>query len=64
MPITFSCNSCNKKLRVKDELAGRKVKCPGCATVLQVPATSTEEAGVAAGGGSSAGAAAGAEATT
>jgi len=52
MPITFSCNSCDKKLRVKDELAGKKVKCPGCATVLHVPAASTA---AAAGPGSSAG---------
>lgn len=37
MPITLSCG-CGKKLRVKDELAGRKVKCPGCAAVIAVVA--------------------------
>jgi RsiW-degrading membrane proteinase PrsW (M82 family) len=36
MPITLSCE-CGKKLRVKDELAGRKVKCPGCGKVLIIP---------------------------
>jgi hypothetical protein len=37
MPVSFSC-PCGKKLRVGDELVGRRVKCPGCARVLSVPA--------------------------
>jgi hypothetical protein len=36
VPITFAC-SCGKQLRVKDELAGKKVRCPGCQQVVQVP---------------------------
>jgi hypothetical protein len=28
--ISFSSAACGKKLKVKDELAGKKVKCPGC----------------------------------
>src|SRR5262245_31163249 len=36
MSILLSC-PCGKKLRVKDELAGKKVKCPGCAAILPVP---------------------------
>ncbi|VTR92275.1 Membrane protein OS=Rhodopirellula maiorica SM1 GN=RMSM_00424 PE=4 SV=1 [Gemmata massiliana] len=36
MPITFDC-TCGKKLRVADEHAGRRVKCPACATVGTVP---------------------------
>lgn len=36
MPIVISC-PCGKKLRVKEDHAGRKIKCPGCATVLSVP---------------------------
>src|SRR4051812_16654510 len=35
--ISFSCISCQKKLAVKDELAGKKVKCPGCGNAVVVP---------------------------
>jgi hypothetical protein len=34
MPIEFSCK-CGKTLRVNDEFAGRKFKCPGCGEVTQ-----------------------------
>ena len=37
MPIEVTCPECDKELRLKDELAGKKVKCPGCAEVLAVP---------------------------
>jgi DNA-directed RNA polymerase subunit RPC12/RpoP len=37
MPITVTCSECEKKLKVKDELAGRKVRCPGCEGVILVP---------------------------
>jgi len=36
MSILLSCR-CGKKLRVKDDLAGKKVKCPGCAAIVPVP---------------------------
>ena len=36
MPISFTC-TCGKLLRVKDELAGRRVKCPACAAATTVP---------------------------
>jgi hypothetical protein len=36
--ITLRC-PCGKQLRVKEELAGRKVRCPGCAEVVPVPAS-------------------------
>ncbi len=36
--ITVSCGSCQKKLAVKDTLAGKKIKCPGCGQVVAVPA--------------------------
>jgi len=36
--IEFECQGCQKTLRVPDEFAGRKAKCPSCQTVLQVPA--------------------------
>ena len=37
MPIQFSCTNCNKQLKVGDESAGAKAKCPQCQTVVQVP---------------------------
>ncbi len=37
MPLEFQCG-CGKRLRAKDELAGRRVKCPQCAKPLTVPA--------------------------
>src|SRR3954468_19132818 len=35
--IPISCDGCGKNLKVKDEVAGKKVKCPGCGQVLRVP---------------------------
>lgn len=37
MPIRVSC-ACGKHLTVKDELAGKAVKCPGCQKPVRVPA--------------------------
>ncbi len=38
MPIDFSCNHCGKKLRVPDDFAGKKAKCPQCQEVVSIPA--------------------------
>lgn len=38
MPIEIQCTNCSKRLRVPDNAAGKRVKCPGCQTVLSVPA--------------------------
>jgi WD40 repeat protein/serine/threonine protein kinase len=35
--ITFTCPACKKKLRVKDELAGKRVKCPSCQKPVAIP---------------------------
>ncbi|UCF15894.1 MAG: hypothetical protein JSW59_00245 [Phycisphaerales bacterium] len=35
--IKFSCNKCGHKLGVKDELAGKKGKCPECSSIIVVP---------------------------
>ncbi len=35
--IAFACAHCGKALSVKDELAGKKGKCPHCAGVVRVP---------------------------
>lgn len=40
MSISISCGKCNKQLRVKDELTGKRVKCPVCGNVLQVAVAS------------------------
>ena len=35
--ISFACSGCGKQLKVKDEVAGKKVKCPGCGQVIAAP---------------------------
>ena len=37
MVIAFTC-SCGKRLQAKPELAGKKVKCPGCQALVAIPA--------------------------
>lgn len=37
MPIQFPCTDCGKILSCKDELLGKKVRCPSCRTVVHVP---------------------------
>jgi hypothetical protein len=36
-PVSVRCPGCGKALRGKAELAGKKVKCPQCSTVVVVP---------------------------
>jgi hypothetical protein len=36
VPILVCC-TCGKKLRVKDESAGKRVRCPGCGGIVSVP---------------------------
>jgi hypothetical protein len=43
--IAFHCTNCGKGLRVKDALAGKRVKCPACGTALPVPAAPAAAAG-------------------
>ena len=38
MPILVSC-PCGKQLRAKDEWAGKRIKCPGCGSAVEVVAT-------------------------
>jgi ribosomal protein S27E len=38
MPIRITCPGCQKTLLVPDQLAGKKVRCKGCASALAVPA--------------------------
>src|SRR4051812_35759735 len=38
MPIQFPCPGCGGRLKVSEEMAGRKVRCSKCQGVAQVPA--------------------------
>ena len=40
--IEFACTSCGKQLKVKDEAAGKKGKCPQCGNMVEVPSAETE----------------------
>lgn len=40
MPITAQCDSCTAKFKVKEELAGKKVKCPKCSKPFTIKAVS------------------------
>lgn len=44
MPVVATCTHCSGKVKVKDELAGKSVKCPKCAKPVKVPAQPTETA--------------------
>jgi len=39
MPIRVKCENCKKTLSVKDHLAGKKIKCPVCQSVVLVSAS-------------------------
>lgn len=38
MPIVVQCASCKKKIKAAEKFLGKRVKCPGCQHVLQIPA--------------------------
>jgi phage FluMu protein Com len=40
MAIVFSCNQCNHRLRVPEDVAGKRIKCPQCQQVLRIPEAS------------------------
>jgi hypothetical protein len=37
MPIVMQCGSCQRKIRVPDNAAGRTGKCPGCGASIMIP---------------------------
>lgn len=43
MSIEARCTKCDKKVKVKDELAGKKIKCPGCGEKLSIPEAAVEK---------------------
>lgn len=40
MAIVFSCNQCSHRLRVPEDVAGKRIKCPQCQQVLRIPEAS------------------------
>jgi phage FluMu protein Com len=46
MPFTIACTNCEKTLKVPDEMAGKKVRCPACKSVVLVPAANDEDAAI------------------
>lgn len=42
MPITLTCTSCGSSYQLKDEFAGRKLRCPGCESVQVAPEASDD----------------------
>src|SRR5580765_5851955 len=46
MPIVIDCPSCERKLRVPDDLMGQKVKCPTCGTTFEAAPRSAPSAAV------------------
>ncbi len=42
MPIELSCPSCERRLRVADEHAGRKTRCPACRDIVVIPQLAVE----------------------
>lgn len=43
MPIEVKCEGCGRTLRGHDTLAGKRVKCPNCAAVVELPSLTVEE---------------------
>jgi len=47
MAIVFHCSGCNHVLRVPEDVAGKRIKCPQCHEVLRIPDASDEHVGAA-----------------
>jgi hypothetical protein len=43
MPISLTCSSCDSRFKVKEQFAGRKIKCPECGQGIAVPALQEDE---------------------
>ena len=43
MTISVNCPKCNKQYQVRDELAGKRVRCKKCKGVVPIPAADSEE---------------------
>jgi RNA polymerase sigma factor (sigma-70 family) len=40
--IRFACSGCGKSLRAREQAAGKRVKCPHCSELIQVPGPAAE----------------------
>lgn len=47
MPIMVACSGCGKKLTVRDELVGKRIKCPACGTTFEASPAAATTAGMA-----------------
>ena len=43
MSLSVTCPDCDKSLKLKDELAGRKIRCPDCSAVISVPSADSDD---------------------
>ena len=43
--VSFACPQCDKKLKVKRKLGGRKLRCPYCNNTIAVPAVPARPVG-------------------
>lgn len=43
MAISITCPNCEKKLQAPDTAVGKKVRCPGCQTLIKVPEPDTPD---------------------
>ncbi len=43
MPIRVECDTCFQSFKVRSKAAGKKVRCPGCESVLIVPRRARDE---------------------
>lgn len=41
--MLITCTSCSKQIKVADSAAGKRVKCPRCATIVRIPAAEAPE---------------------
>jgi DNA-directed RNA polymerase subunit M/transcription elongation factor TFIIS len=51
MTATMNCPGCQATLRLRDDMAGKKIKCPRCAQLIKVPTPEGVTAEAAAPGG-------------
>lgn len=47
MPISMTCDKCDRELRLKDEMEGKRIRCPDCGATLLVESDEGGEEGVA-----------------
>lgn len=43
MSLIVSCSNCEKKYKVGDDKAGKKIKCAGCGTIISIPGAAAPE---------------------